>query len=339
MARPVKHVHLHRIGPTELRVVSDVDEGVLAIVQQEEAVIRAYQAQGPWPHSQVSLFILKDLQPLVRQLKGGALPAGGAAALDTRTVVNMFDLADPRACHIFVNRRAMVQADYWDDALAIRGLLAHEHAHPLAENGATRASRGLAVELSLDEPAPAGLAGLLGGLIEELSLYAPRELFTNQAAIAAGFDQAMLHLNRRNVANACLSVGGRERLREVLAQDTAAGSRPAAAVGQLLLAGDLESHLRLALEVVPFARAGLPAAAAELDGVLEQVLFPQLEPQVAPAYRALSRLYAGLAAAPAPAELLAWCQQVADVVLAALREQGLAVRCTVRAARAPAPGA
>ncbi len=334
MARPVKHVQLHRIGATELRVVSDVDEGVLAIVQQEEAVIRGMMAGGDWPHTQVSLFILKDLQPLARQLKGGALPAGGAAALDTRTVVNMFDLANPRACHIFVNRRAMVQADYWDDALAICGLLAHEHAHPLAENGATRASRGLSLALSLEEPNER-LARLLRGLLEELCLYAPRELFTNELAIVRGFDQALLHLNRRNVANACLSVTGRERLREVLAQDSAAGSRPAAAVGQLLLAGDLESHLRLALEVAPFARAGRHEAAAELEGVLEQVLFPQLEPQAGPAYRAIRGLYTELTAAPAPAELQAWCQQVADTVLAALREQGLAVSCTI----GPAPGA
>ena len=37
--RAVKHVELHRIGNTELRVVSDVDMGETAIVQAEEAVI------------------------------------------------------------------------------------------------------------------------------------------------------------------------------------------------------------------------------------------------------------------------------------------------------------
>ncbi|NTU78729.1 MAG: hypothetical protein HGA45_04900 [Chloroflexales bacterium] len=336
MARPVKHVHLHRIGPTELRVVSDVDEGVLAIVQQEEAVIRAYMAHGPWPHRQVSLYILKDLQPLVRQLKGGALPPGGPGALDTRPIVNLFDLANPGACHIFVNRQAMVQADYWDDMLAISGLLAHEHAHPLAENRTTRASRNLTVELALQGGAGATpdqqgrLERLLTLLIEQLTLYAPREIFTNERAITGGFDQAMLHLNRRNVANACQSVAGRARLRDVLAQDVAAGSRPAEAVGQLLLAGDLESHLPLALEVAPFARASRHHEARELEGMLEQVLFPQLEPQVAPAYAALCRLYTDLSADLSPADLQAWGQRVADIVLAALREQGMAVRCTVR---------
>lgn len=335
-ARPVKHVHLHRIGQTELRVISDVDEGVLAIVQQEEAVIRAYMARGPWPHRQVSLYILKDMQPLARQIKGGALPAGGAAALNSRTVVNLFDLADPSACHIFVNRQAMVQANYWDDTLAICGLLAHEHAHPLAENSTTRASRSLSVQLSLEQgagttPEQQGrLERLLTLLIEQLCLYAPRELFTNERAITSGFDQAMLHLNRRNVANACQSVVGRMRLREVLSQDVAVGSRPAEAVGQLLLAGDLESHLPLALEVAPFVRAGRQAEAHELEAVLEQTLFPQLEPQVAPAYAAICRLYTDLSDDLSPADLQTWGQRVADIVLAALRAQGVAISATIR---------
>ncbi len=336
MARPVKHIQLHRIGPTELRVISDVDEGVLAIVQQEEAVIRAYMAHGPWPHRHVSLYVLKDLQPLVRQLKGGALPAGGAEALDTRTIVNMFDLADQSACHIFVNQQAMVQADYWDDTLAICGLLAHEHAHPLAENSTTRASRSLAVRLTLERnagitPEQQGrLEHLLTLLIAQLCLYAPREIFTNELAITSGFAQAMLHLNRRNVANACQSVVGRTRLREVLTQEVAAGGRPVEAVGQLLLAGDMESHLPLALEVAPFVRAGRHTEAHELEAVLGGVLFPQLEPQTAPAYTAIRHLYTDLSADLSSVALRAWGQLVADIVRAALHERGVAVRCMIR---------
>ena len=335
MTRQVKHIQLHRIGPTELRVVSDVDEGVLAIVQQEEAVLRAYIASEAWPHRLVSLYILEDLQPLARQLRGGALPAGGAGALDTRTVVNLFDLADPSACHIFVNQQAMVRAAYWEDMLAVRGLLAHEHAHPLAENATTRASRSLKVRLTLERSVgttpeqQSRLERLLTLLIEQLCLYAPRELFTNEWAIRSGFAPALLHLNQRNVTNACQSVVGRMRLSEVLRQEVAAGKRPAEAVGQLLLAGDLESHLPLALEVVPFVRAGQLAAARTLETVLEAVLFPQLEPQVAPAYAALTRLYTELSAAFGPTELQTWGQQVADSVLAALHAQGVVVRCTL----------
>lgn len=341
MARPVKHVHLHRIGPTELRVVADVEEGVITIVQQEEAVIRGFMGRGHWPHRLVSLYILKDLQPLIRQIKGGALPPGGAGILDTRPIVNLFDLADPSACHIFVNQQAMIQVDYWDDPIAICGLLAHEHAHPLSENATTNASRGLVVALGLEGGEQvAGSNGrlerLLAQLVEQLCLYAPRELYTNELAITSGFDQAMLHLNRRNVAIACQSVAGRERLREVLQQDVAAGSRPVEAVGLLLLAGDLESHLKLAIEVAPFIRAGREAEARELEGVLAQVLFPQLEPEVAGVYDTLRQLYTGLTAELTVAQLQGWGQQVADVVLAALRERGLGVRCEVRLAPAAA---
>lgn len=330
MSRPVKHLQIHRIGPTELRVVSDVDAGVLAIVEREEAVIRGFQRRGGWPHRQVGLFILRDLQPLIRQVRSGWLPPGGLKALDTRTVVNLFDLANPNACNVYVNRQAMVAEGYWDDPLAVEGLLAHEHAHPLAECPATGASRGLALELAPDEDgaalAPeqrARLVTLIAGLLEQLCLYAPRELVTNELAVAAGFHRGMLHLNQRNVANACRSVAGREQLREVLRQDVARGARSAAEVELLLLAGDLDSHLKLAIETAPFARAGRPADARELEETLERELFPHLAPQVAPAFAALRRLYTELPADLEGDGLRGWAEQVAAVVLAALHEQGL----------------
>ncbi len=335
MARAVKHVELHRIGTTELRVVSDVDTGETAIVQAEEAVIRDYMRHGGWPHRQVSLFILNDLTPLARQVPGSALPPGGAAALDTRTVINLYDLANPRACHIFVNQQMMLKEGYWEDMLAVRGLLAHEHAHPLAENASTRASRALAIDLSLGEK-PDGqrlrLEGLLARLAEQLCLTAPREIFTNLLAISSGFEKAMLHLNWRNVVNARASLAGRAKLCKLLTREVALGIRPADDVGQLLLTGDLESYCGLAMELAPFDRAGQDAAARALAGGLEQELFPQLEPQFAPTFAALRRLYAELPENLAPAELRAWSQQVADLIVGAVGERGLAVRCTVREA-------
>jgi len=335
MRRAVKHVELHRIGTTELRVVSDVDTGETAVVQAEEAVIRAYMQRGNWPHRLVSLFILNDLQPLARQVASSALPPGGAAALDTRTVINLYDLANPGACHVFVNQQMMLKEGYWDDMLAVRGLLAHEHAHPLAENATTRASRALGVDLTLDQKPTeqyVRLEGLLARLVEQLCITSPREIFTNLLAITSGFDQAMLHLNQRNVANALTSMEGRAKLRERLTQDVAQGLRPAESVGQLLLAGDLEGYCGLAMELAPFDRAGLPAAASALADVLEQELFPQLEPQFAPTFAAIRQLYAELPANLAPADLRAWSQQVADLIVEAVREQGLVLRCTVREA-------
>lgn len=332
MGRGVKHVELHRIGGTELRVVSDVDVGEIAIVQAEDAVIRQYMRRGDWPHRQVSLFILSDLQPLVRQAASGALPAGAAAGLEGRTVINLYDLANPRACNIFVNQQMMRKEGYWDDMLAVRGLLAHEHAHPLAENATTRASRGLSIDLSLEaQPTAQGqrLQAVLASMTEQLCITAPREIFTNLMAISSGFDAAMLHLNQRNVRNTAQSLAGREQLRALLEQEAAQGRRSADEVAQLLLAGDLEICCGLAMEIAPFDRAGLGAAAAALAGPLEHGLFPQLDPQVAPTFAALRRLYTELPENLGLAELRAWSQQVADQIVAAVRARGLGLRCAV----------
>jgi len=139
MARTVRHFGLHRIASTELRVVSDVEDGVLPVVQQEEEIIRGYARYPSWPHRWVTLFVLQDLAPLARQLEGiGGLPGpgllpGGTAFLEQRPVVNIYDLADLDNCHVFVNQQRMERETYWRDSLAMRGLLAHEHAHPLAE--------------------------------------------------------------------------------------------------------------------------------------------------------------------------------------------------------------
>jgi hypothetical protein len=333
MRRAVKHVELHRIGTTELRVISDVDMGETAIVQAEEAVIRGYQQRGNWPHQLVSLFILNDLQPLARQVASSALPPGGAAALATRTVINLYDLANPHACHVFVNQQAMLKEGYWDDMLAVRGLLAHEHAHPLAENGSTRASRTLAIDLSLDEKPTeqhVRLEGIVALLVEQLCITSPREIFTNLLAINSGFEQAMLHLNQRNVANACTSLDGRTKLRERLLHEVAEGHRPADSVGHFLLVGDLEGYANLAMELAPFDRAGQSIAASTLSDVLEQKLFPQLEPQFAPTFAAIRQLYADLPTDLVPTDLRAWSQQVADSIVGAIREQGLMVHCAVR---------
>ncbi|NNJ11145.1 hypothetical protein EKD04_012445 [Chloroflexales bacterium ZM16-3] len=333
MRRAVKHVELHRIGTTELRVVSDVDMGETAIVQAEEAVIREYMRRNIWPHRQVSLFILNDLQPLIRQVASSALPSGGSAALETRTVINLYDLANPRACHVFVNQQMMLKEGYWDDMLAVRGLLAHEHAHPLSENASTQASRGLSVDLALDEKPTeqhVRMEGILAGLAEQLCITAPREIFTNLLAITSGFDQAMLHLNQRNVANACKSLAGRIKLRELLAQEVAQGNRSADTVGQLMLVGDLEGYAGLAMELAPFDRSGHADAASALADVLERELFPYLEPQFAPLFTAIRQRYAELSANLSLADLGAWSQQMADSIVAAVRDQGMVVRCVVR---------
>ena len=328
MGRAVKHLNLHRIGATELRVISDVDAGVLPIIQEEEQVIRGYMRAGRWSQRQVSLFILKDLRPLASQVRAGArLPAGDLAALDGRTVVNVYDLADPTVCHVFVNQAAMVKEGYWSDLPAIRGLLAHEHAHPLAENATTRASR----QLRLTPTAGAGLAPglpervgpILVQLADQLCLSAPREICTNQLAIASGFDAAMLYLNERNIASAVGSLAGRETLRRRLEQEVAQGQRSPEEIAQLLLVGDLKSYLNLAIEVAPFYRAGRAGDARVLEQALERDLFPRLAAEVGRGYVAIRDLYVGLSDDLSPEALRGWAAAVLDILSRALGQPAL----------------
>jgi hypothetical protein len=338
MAHTVKHFSLHRIAGTELRVIADVEVGVLPVIQVEESVIRGYTSTGgseprsSWPHRWVTLFVLQDLQPLVRQFRPEAdLPPGGAAALAYRPVVNVYDLADPAGCHVFVNRQAMVKEGYWDDPLAIQGLLAHEHAHPLAENETARASRRLQVELSLErspstENRRDKIHRLLTLLADKLCLYAPREVFANEVTIHSGFGEALFHLDKRNVANATRSVAGREELRLQLQQEVTQGNLTPTAADLLLLIGDLKGYLDLALEVAPFYRMGQDTEAQELETILETGVFPHLEPEVPRAYAALRERYVALRTDLTPPELMSWGEGTLNILVEVLAEKGLILR-------------
>src|SRR3990172_5541442 len=122
--RSVKHLSLHRIAPparsrrasTELRVVSDVEAGVTTLVQIEEQVLARYVASPRWEQESVTLFVLRDLEPLISQLdQKVALPPGGLSSLQYRPTINLNDANHPVACHIFINQVAMEKAKYWDD--------------------------------------------------------------------------------------------------------------------------------------------------------------------------------------------------------------------------------
>ena len=236
MSSEVKHFSLHRIDSTELRVIADAEVGVLPVIGVEEEVIRKYIEQGAWIHQYVTLFILQDMGPLTRQLQSvSELPPGGAEALGRRPVVNVYDLADPSGCQIFINWEAMVREGYWDEPSIVRALLAHEHAHPFAECAATAAARRLRVEIAADNlsevlegvPGADDRAGELRRIPEsmghKLCADAPREVLTNEFAIRAGFADAMMYLDSRNVANAAAALAGREQLRAGLQEESDRG--------------------------------------------------------------------------------------------------------------------
>jgi hypothetical protein len=354
MARTVKHFSLHRIGGTELRVISDVESGVLRVIQAEEAVIQGYAglernaSLPPWPHRWVTLLIMHDLQPLVRQLHSatdplGALPPGGVFMLDQRPVINVYDLAKPDGCHVFINQQAMVKEGYWHDLLAVRGLLAHEHAHPLAENETTRSSRQVQLDLRCTisdfgleghnaqiENRKSKIEKLLALLADELSVYAPREIFANELTIRSGFGVALLHLDRQNVVNAAQSVTGRGELRQQLQQEVSEGTLTRPVADLLLFIGDLRGFLDLALEVAPFYRTGRERDARELEAGLETAVFPHVEPQVAGVYAALRQQYVVIPADLSPAGFVAWGEGVLNILAGVLAEKGLYLQHRLR---------
>jgi hypothetical protein len=335
MARTVKHFSLHRIAGTELRVVSDVESGVIPFIRIEEEAIEKYARSPQWRQEIITLFILRDLEPLTRQLSQAAgLPPGGVNGLGHRPIVNLYDLKNPVSCHIFINQGAMEKEGYWGDQDAIMALLAHEHAHPLAENETTQASRRLNVvpspqseALSL-ESSDLGLRtkDLLTLLADKLCLYAPREIFANEMTIHSGFGEALFHLDRRTMANASRNVAGREDLRQQLQQEVASGRLTPKGADLLLLIGDLKGYLDLALEIAPFYHTGWEGNARELESVLETEVFPHLESEVQRAYTALREQYITLRADLTPPELVAWGEGVLNILAEALAEKGLILR-------------
>lgn len=341
MLRTVKHVQLHRIEQTELRVISDVDTGVLPLIQVEELVIREYIQRSLWPHRQVSLFILQDLRPLIRQLSI-QVPALAAQidVLDQRPAVNIYDQVNLQDCHIFINQDVMVREGYWDDPLAVEGVLAHEHAHPLAENETIRSARSLRLNVELRQRRPmiqrslttmiqpepdrrAKMQQSLTLLAEKLCLYAPREVFANDVVITSGFGRALLHLDQRNLSSAERSIAGREYLYQQLQRELRQGKMSAAESDQLLLLGDLTGYLDLALEIAPFYRTGQATTAQELEAVLEKAIFPYVAADVARIYSSLCEQYIALRSDLSPDDLLKWGRELLDLLVQALQPVGL----------------
>ncbi len=329
MSQTMKQLDVHQVEGTELRVVSDVESGVLAVIEAEDAVVRRYAERGLWRHTWVDLFVLEDLQVLAEQLAGvaGTLPPGGSLALDRRPVVNAFDLADLSGCHIFVNHKVMVEEGYWGDPAALRALLAHEHAHPLSENATVAASRELRVASSHaphTERTPS-LAGLAVALLEKLCCYGPREVFANDLAIAAGSADDLFHLDELVVAGAARGVLGRSALVDHLEADVQEDRMPRQHAGQALLLADLRSCLDLAMETAPFYRAGRLEQAIALEAPLIDDVFPRLESAAEDTYRAVRDLYVELGPDLGIADLMTWSGDVVDLLTGVLRERGLEV--------------
>jgi hypothetical protein len=340
VSQAVKHFSLHRIDGTELQVIADVESGVLSVINGEEEVIRRYIEEGIWPHERVMLFILQDLRPLVRQLQSMAqTPPGGEQVLQHRPIVNLYDLADRAGCQIFVNCEAMAREGYWQDATMTRALLAHEHAHPLAECDTTAASRGLHVELVPAESLRDVLGAesrwvevcrVLDSLARKLCLDAPREVLTNDLTIRGGFGDALLTLDRHNVDNAKSSLVGRKQVSDEIERAVGAGELTREAADLLLLVGDMQGYLDMAIETAPFYRTGRESQAQELEKTLEDDVFGHLHPSAGAAYLALRDRYIALRTDLSPAALVRWCEDVLGILTGSFAGAGVNVEYRVR---------
>ena len=343
MTNPIKHFSLHRVAGTELQVVSDVESGVLSLIQVEEGVIQSYARQGAWPHTGVTLFILQDLAALTRQLRHKeGVWRETLASLPDRPVVNIYDLSDLSECHIFVNQQAMIQGGYWDDLQAARGLLAHEHAHPLSECQTVRLSRHARTthawkfETGTGGKNPAGgeddgtlsprIDQLLHQLVAKLCLNAPREILANELVIRSGFGEALLHLDRQGVRQAICGVAGRNELLGDLQRRVTEGTLSSSMVALLLLLGDMSSYLEQALEISAFYRAGHEKEAEELEMRLKEKVFVHLDPESQLAYDALCLQYRALCEDMTMQAFISWGSGILAILAQALASKGLTLQ-------------
>jgi len=348
--RTVKHFSLHRIAHpaqsrgayTELRVVSDVEAGVISLIRVEEQVLGQYVASPLWKQETVTLFVLRDLEPLISQLdQKAALPPGGSSGLQYRPIINLYDWAKPIACHIFINQGSMEKEKYWDDYEAVKALLAHEHGHPLAECETTRAAR--LIEITVHPSSATNLfrrvaptekirewedkiERLINVVVEKLCLYGPREIFANDVTIQTGFADTLFYLDAENVRRAAASIETRETLLGQLRGEMEAGKvLTENGVALLMSIADMKGHLDLALEISSFYRQGKQSEAEKLERPFLDHVIAHLEPEVRDAYLSLRENYIGFPTDLTPEQVALRERQLLAILDRALRTKGMAL--------------
>jgi hypothetical protein len=344
MARANPQVVRHRPTGTKLQVVCDSATGLEEFASIERRVIAGFERKGGWPHKLVHLFVFETLQPLVEQIKQatsaqrnrtrpGALAKARAEAsrhieeLDRKPMVHIYNLAKPDETSIFVNRRRMIALGLWDDALALEGLLAHEHAHPLAENSTTIAARGLTATVEALE-LPDGLEAQrkhlchsVESVVEELCLHAPHEVAANELAIRAGFGEALFHLNCLSLTGDKAGLTAHAALKAKLDGEVKAGHMTKTGMALMLTMASIEAHVRVALESAAFLRACDTARAAALDSLIDEEVFKHVEPEAGDLYRRYCARYAALAPDMDADAVLAWMQESAELLTGVLRKR------------------
>ncbi len=335
MSTAIEHFSRSRVENTTLQVIADTQRDLGRLIHEEESVIRQYVRLGNWPHKSVNLFVFEDLQPLVSQIKNAALLSSVIAEdIDRRPMVNIYDAANPTECTVFVNRRALADDGLWNDTVALRALLAHEHAHPLSENPTVEAARELSVEVATENRTiSAAVGGILHLLADRLCVHAPQEVFANAVMIQAGFGDALFHLDEGVVDKAISGVAKRASLVHGLDRQVADGKLTADQMAVLLLVGDLQAYLGFALETAPFLFAECHSQAAALESALHEGIWARLDPLVMPLYERFRDHYRQLKSDLDPAGVKSWAGEALAFLDEALRERSLDVRFDLVPAR------
>ena len=331
MSGAIEHFSRYRLEDTTLQVMADTQRDLDRLIGEEQLVIRRYVRLGNWPHKRINMFVLDDLKPLVSQIKSAtALSSVVADDIDRRPMVNVYDAADLAECAVFVNRSALKREGVWNDGIALRAMLAHEHAHPLAENETVRAARALSVEVAAENRASKTTIGpVLQLLADRLCVHAPQEVFANEVAIRADFADALLHLDNGVIDKAELGVSRRPSLVQSLEQQAAERKLGAQQAAALLLVGDLQAHLPFALETAAFLRAGRRRHADALEAALIDRVLIHLDPAALRLYGKFRDHYLELRTNLTAAQTKDWSSTALGLLGEALRQRSLEVKFTL----------
>lgn len=320
------------VGLTRVRVISDCTADINAVIEAEKRVVDHFKEYNLWQHEAVTLFILENLSPLVGQLRQlHGLDDQNALQLPLRPMVNLYDLAHPQECFVFVNKQVMVAEGYWGDTLAIEGILAHEHAHPAAECAAIEAARGLKLAVK----GPASITELLTQLAETVSTGAVSELMANDLCISHGFHTALHHVDRLILKRAAGNLTQRPELVRRLSSAVTTGAMSTQDEKLLLVLADAQATLPFALELAPFFHSGYVTQGAEMEETLRSMIFPHLEPAIEAMFFALRDLFLS----PAPNwdlfRLKSWCGEILTLLSRFFSQWGADISFHLQEATAP----
>jgi hypothetical protein len=125
--------------------------------------------------------------------------------------------------------------------------------------------------------------------------------------------------------NAGRNISDRKDLASHLQQEMVEKDLTLEGVNLLLLVGDLNGFLPLALEVAPFYRTGREKDAKSLEEVLETTVFPYLDPVAVQTFMALRDIYIALPDNLTLLSMKTWCSEVLDVLFRGVADKGMAL--------------